>query len=256
MRKAGIVYLMFMAIMMNAAFAQKPAVVVSTEPGWHKIGEVTASFKMQDESIAVWGADRFSALKLKVTDAPIHIERMQVFFEDGEVQDVDVKDDLQAGSETRVIDLSAKDKEIKKVSFAYQTASNYSGDKAHLELYGLKTGEDTNSNAYRKDAENKADSTGDAWNNKADRAGDKARQDAGEAKGEMKKDANKVGNDISEAAGNVGADIKDKPYVDKVGPNGERIYMDRHSNYYYINETGKKVSITKAEMKDNPKKDK
>jgi hypothetical protein len=64
-----------------------------------------------------------------------------------------------------------------------------------------------------------------------------------------------VGNDISEAAGNVGAEIKDKPYVDKVGPDGQRIYMDRHSKYYYIDSEGKKVFITKAEMKDNPKKD-
>jgi hypothetical protein len=248
MKRAGVVLVVMLGLL-TSVFAQKPAVVVSKEPGWHKIGEVTASFKMQNDAIAVWGADRFAAIKLKVTDAPINIERLQVFYEGGEMQDVAVKNELQAGAETRVIDLKSKDKEIQKVSFTYQTLANYNGDKAHIELYGLKDGSER-SDAYRND-DNKVDSASHRMRDE----GREAKENAREAEKGLKKDADKTGDEISETAGKVGAEIKDKPYVDKVGPHGERIYMDRHSKYYYINETGKKVYITKLEMKDNPKKD-
>ena len=50
--------------------AQKAAVVTSNSPGWHKIGEITVNFKADRDVIIVKGADKFKALKLKVTDAP------------------------------------------------------------------------------------------------------------------------------------------------------------------------------------------
>jgi hypothetical protein len=258
MKRARGVLVVLLGLLTSSAFAQKPAVVASKEPGWHKIGEITASFKMQNDAIAVWGADKFSAIKLKVTDAPINIERLQVFYENGEVQEVNVKNELQAGAETRTIDLTARDNEIEKVSFTYQTMANYNGDKAHVELYGYKNGSDSESNSYRNDADSAKHELREDRDEAREEMRDEkreAREDARETKEEVKKDADKTGNEISEAAGNVGAEIKDKPYVDKVGPHGERIFMDRHSKYYYINESGKKVSITKIEMKDNPKKD-
>ena len=253
MKRAFVVMVLFGLLTTNL-LAQKPAVVISNEPGWHKIGEITASFTSQTEAISVLGADAFKAIKLRVTDAPIHISSMKVYFENGEMQDVSVASELNAGAETRVVDLKSSDLEIKKVVFTYNSLPSYKGDKAHVELYGLKGSSDAyrdndselkrDMNETGKDLEHAADETGRDINRAADKTGD-----------EINKDSKDAGDEISEAAGNVGAEIKDKPYVDKVGPNGERIYMDRHSKYYYINDKGEKVFITKLEMKDNPKKD-
>jgi hypothetical protein len=118
------------------SFAQKPGVVTSKEPGGHKIGQVTASFKMETESIVAMGADVFKSIKLKVKDAPINLELLQVYYESGEMEDIPVKSTLQAGEETRVIDIKQKD--IKKVSFTYKTLPNSGKDKADVELWGLK----------------------------------------------------------------------------------------------------------------------
>jgi len=242
MKRAFVVMVLFGLLTTNL-FAQKPAVVISNEPGWHKIGEITASFTSQTESISVLGADAFKAIKLRVTDAPIHISSMKVYSENGEMQDVSVASELNAGAETRVIDLKSSDLEIKKVVFTYNSLPSYKGDKAHVELYGLKGMSDS----YRND-DSKLNREMDETGKDIDRAADNTGK-------EIEKDSKDVENSVSEAAGNVGAEIKDKPYVDKVGPNGERIYMDRHSKYYYINAKGEKVYITKLEMKDNPKKD-
>jgi len=42
----------------------------------------------------------------------------------------------------------------------------------------------------------------------------------------------------------------DNKYKDKVGPNGETIFIDHSSKYYYIDNKGKKVYVPKAKLKD------
>ncbi|MEJ1236539.1 hypothetical protein WBG78_00335 [Chryseolinea sp. T2] len=138
MKKVMIVFAVLFAAIVNFAQAQKPSVMLSDKPGWHKIGEVKADFKMEDQTIAVLGNDRFKSILLKVTDSPINIEDVTVIFENGETQDIHVKSELKAGSETRQIDLKGGSPEIKQVKFTYKTLPNAENDKAHVELYGLK----------------------------------------------------------------------------------------------------------------------
>lgn len=138
MKKVMIAFAVIFAVIVNFSYAQTPSVMLSNKPGWHKIGEVKADFKMEDQSIAVLGKDRFKSILLKVTDAPINIEDVTVVFENGETQDIHVKSELKAGSETRQIDLKGGSPEIKEVKFKYKTLPNQKEDKAHVELYGLK----------------------------------------------------------------------------------------------------------------------
>ena len=138
MKKVMIVFAVLFTAIVNFAQAQKPSVMLSDKPGWHKIGEVKADFKMEDQTIAALGNDRFKSILLKVTDSPINIEDVTVIFENGETQDIHVKSELKAGSETRQIDLKGGSPEIKQVKFTYKTLPNADNDKAHVELYGLK----------------------------------------------------------------------------------------------------------------------
>ncbi|MCE3226397.1 MAG: hypothetical protein K0S32_948 [Bacteroidetes bacterium] len=136
MKKIIVIMLALFFVQANTLMAQKPGVVVSKKEGWHKIGEVSASFKMENESIVVLGADVFKSIKIKVTDAPLNLLILQVYYETGEVEDIPVKSELKAGSETR--EIAIKQKDIKKVSFTYKTLPNTDKDKAQVELYGLK----------------------------------------------------------------------------------------------------------------------
>jgi hypothetical protein len=138
MKKVMLVFFAMSALLINVAFAQEPGIMLSDKPGWHKIGEVKADFKMENESISVLGADKFKSILLKVTDAPINIEGIQVFYESGEMEEFDVKNELKAGSETKKLDMKGGAQEIKKVTFTYKTVANQQDEKAHVELYGLK----------------------------------------------------------------------------------------------------------------------
>ena len=126
------------ALLINTAFAQEPSIMLSDKPGWHKIGEVKADFKMENQSISVMGKDKFKSILLKVTDAPINIEGIQVFYESGDMEEFNVKNELKAGAETKKLDMKGGAQEIKKVTFTYKTLPNQQDEKAHVELYGLK----------------------------------------------------------------------------------------------------------------------
>jgi hypothetical protein len=120
--------------------AQSPSVMVSDEAGWHKIGEKTVNFKTERDEISVMGADRFASLKFKVLDAPINLVSVQVTYEDGDKQDVNIGQEIKSPGESRTFDLKGgAERSIKKIIFVYKTLPNSKDEKAHVEIWGLKT---------------------------------------------------------------------------------------------------------------------
>ena len=140
MKKLIILVVLFIALLTvsQVVLAQDPAVIASGKPGWHKIGEVKADFKLESESIVVFGKDKFKSIKLKVTDAAINLNKVVVYYEDDKTQEIPVSGVIASGNETRVYELLDPGKEIKKVLFTYKSEPNYADKKAHVELYGLK----------------------------------------------------------------------------------------------------------------------
>lgn len=226
--------------------AQKPAIVSSNEAGWQHIGQTTASFKSQNESIEVLGADEFTAIKLKVTEAPLHIERLQVFYESGEMEEIKISNEINKDAESRVIQLKHPDRDIDKVAFTYKTGPNAEGEKADVALYGLKTGQPAGSDSYGDEKkEIKRD---------AKEAREEVRESTNEVADEVKEDAQSAGDKVKEGVNEAAAAIKDQKVDDKVGPGGETVYLNEDAKYYYINDKGEKVFISKIQMKDKPNK--
>jgi hypothetical protein len=75
-------------------------------------------------------------------------------------------------------------------------------------------------------------------------------QDTTSVAKDVKKGAVKVGNKTAELASKGKNRITDKIYKDKEGPNGETIYIDKHSKYYWIDEKGHKVPISKSKLRN------
>ena len=63
---------------------------------------------------------------------------------------------------------------------------------------------------------------------------------------------NKAGNTTAHVAVSGASAIKDKKYKSKVGPDGQTIYIDKNSRYYYVDGRGKKTYIKKSLLKDKP----
>ncbi|HVE60465.1 MAG TPA: hypothetical protein VNA26_01505 [Chitinophagaceae bacterium] len=68
-----------------------------------------------------------------------------------------------------------------------------------------------------------------------------------------KKGAKAVGNETAETATKAKAKVTDKKSEDWVGPGGQTIYVDDGSKYYWINEKGARVFVSKEKLKAKQK---
>ena len=62
--------------------------------------------------------------------------------------------------------------------------------------------------------------------------------------------ATKIGHKTSEIAVKGASAVVDKQYKGKCGPNGETIYINSRSQYYYVDTKGHKVYLKESELKD------
>jgi hypothetical protein len=248
MKRIVITTFLIMAVTLcSKLFAQKPAIVATNEPGWTHIGHTTASFKMENESISVLGADEFSALKIKVTEAGLQLERLQVFYESGDMEEIDLRNQFSSDTESRVIKLKHPDRDIEKVAFTYKTRSNAQGEKADIDLYGLKTNQPAGKDSYRDEKKELKEEAREAER--------ELNEESDEIEIELEEDTQSVGDKIEEGAKDAAAAIKDRKLKNKVGPGGETAYVDENGKYYYISNAGEKVFITKLQLKNKPDND-
>lgn len=71
-----------------------------------------------------------------------------------------------------------------------------------------------------------------------------------EARKEIKQGAKKAGNKTAEVASKGKSKITDKAVKEKMGPNGETIYIDNDSRYYWVDKKGRKHFIPEARLKN------
>lgn len=143
--KKIIIALLAIAGSYGISAGQQPAVMVSDKAGWHKIGETTVDFKRDRDEILVMGADRFAAIKFKVSDAPIDLQDLEVYYESGDQQNIAVRTPIEAGMESRKIDLNGGERNLKKIVFLYKTLPNRMDEKATVQIWGYKTNADDKS---------------------------------------------------------------------------------------------------------------
>ena len=70
-----------------------------------------------------------------------------------------------------------------------------------------------------------------------------------ETKQEVKKVGKKVGHKTASVASKGKAKVTDQRHKDKVGPNGETVYIDNRSRYYWVDKKGKRHYITSEQLK-------
>lgn len=67
----------------------------------------------------------------------------------------------------------------------------------------------------------------------------------------IKHDARKVGHKTAEMTATGAAAVTDKRYEGKYGPKGEKVYINSHSRYFYVNKRGHRVYLRRSELRDH-----
>ncbi len=68
----------------------------------------------------------------------------------------------------------------------------------------------------------------------------------------VEKTATKVGNKTAEIASKGKAVVVDQVYKGKQGPDGQTIYIDNESRYYWVDKKGHKNFVLTDDLKDKP----
>lgn len=106
--------------------------------GWRFIADKWVSFGVDHDVIITGNTnDDFRKLKLRVTDGPLKMYDMKVYFDNGSVQDVSIRSHIRQGGESRVIDLDGGLRHIQRIEFWYETKGFLRG-KARVAVWGFR----------------------------------------------------------------------------------------------------------------------
>ena len=140
MKTIIIIYLIFSIPGFYGATGQEKITTVKDTSGWKKIGIVTVNFRTVNDEVSVLESDRYSSVKFSVTDVPLDIIDLEVFYETGDKQDIKVNLSLTATGESQAIELTGGERKLTKISFMYKPVQDQKNKKAVIELWGLKAG--------------------------------------------------------------------------------------------------------------------
>jgi hypothetical protein len=113
-------------------------------PGtWQELGAVKVNFTVNHDDIVLVGQAEYRSLKFKVQDGPVNILNMNVIYQNGKVDQFNLKYQIPAGGESRVIDLKTDNlktgvRKIRRVTIWYQTDSLTHASAAKISLWGMK----------------------------------------------------------------------------------------------------------------------
>jgi hypothetical protein len=111
---------------------------VHAQNGWRFIADKIVAFGVDHDVIVTGNTnDDFRKLKLRVTDGPLKMYDMKVYFDNGDVQDVSIRYRIPQGGESRVIDLNGGLRHIKRIEFWYETKGFRKG-RSRVAVWGYK----------------------------------------------------------------------------------------------------------------------
>lgn len=142
--KTIILLFLVVATMTTKLSAQDLVATKTGPPGtWQELGAVNVNFTVNHDDIVLVGQAEYRSLKFKVQDGPVNILNMNVIYQNGKVDQFNLKYQIPAGGESRVIDLKADNlktgvRKIRRVTIWYQTDTLAHGDAAKITLWGMK----------------------------------------------------------------------------------------------------------------------
>ena len=103
---------------------------------WFFLEDKKVSFGV-DHDVINFGnwKDDVRQIKLKVTDGPLRMYAMKVHFDNGNVQDVELRNRFAQGSESRVIDLDGGLRHLSKIEFWYET-KGFARGRSRVAVWG------------------------------------------------------------------------------------------------------------------------
>jgi hypothetical protein len=104
--------------------------------GWIHLGDKHVDGKADHDKISIGRSDgTFRQLQIRVEDAPVDFQRVVVHYGNGTDEELQFRERINAGGETRAMDLRGGNRFIKSVEFWYEKA-DWGSRRPTVRLYG------------------------------------------------------------------------------------------------------------------------
>ncbi len=108
----------------------------NSQERWQYLGQSNVDGTRDHDNIRVNAREAFRAIQLRVQGGEIEFQRVVVHFENGADSEVELRDRLRAGGQTRTIDLPGDNRRIDSVEVWYGRG-NWGRRRPNMRLYGL-----------------------------------------------------------------------------------------------------------------------
>lgn len=107
--------------------------------GWINLGSKEVKDRSEQDTWHIGGGEgQFRKIKITVQRKAVRFYKLTVKFENGETQNIELRNVIPAGGSTRVIDLVGADRRIDKVDVWYEAQTPRRGVRSQVTLYGLR----------------------------------------------------------------------------------------------------------------------
>jgi hypothetical protein len=124
------------AFCITTSFTFTTAPVKKNAGDWFFLEDKKVGFGV-DHDVIHFGnwKDDVRQLKLKVTDGPLKMYNMKIYFDNGGVQNIELRNRFAQGSESRVIDMDGGLRHLTKIEFWYETKGFVRG-RSRIAVWG------------------------------------------------------------------------------------------------------------------------
>lgn len=124
-------------LMLTGLFSLNSMSSAIAQGDWKFIADKTVNYGVDRDVIHLGDfRDDFRQLKLRVTDAPLRMFDMKIHFDNGDVQNVELRAVIPQGGESRVIDLEGGLRHIQKIEFWYKPGAKGRRGTSRVAVWG------------------------------------------------------------------------------------------------------------------------
>ena len=108
------------------------------EEGWEILGERKVNFLRDKDVMEVSSRNLFTAIRFIVEDKDVRINDLKIQFENGDKIEPALDDMIQAGQQSRVIELAADGRRITNIEFKYRSMGSVLEGRANVVVTGRR----------------------------------------------------------------------------------------------------------------------
>lgn len=111
---------------------------IAVEEGWELLGESKANFVRETDVINVNSRNQFTDIRFKVEKRDIKLSDLKITFDSGDRLQPAVDENIQAGQESKLIELAKDGRTITKIEFRYRTTGSVVKGQAKIIVLGKR----------------------------------------------------------------------------------------------------------------------